>query len=1155
MKESRETKKKLADLVADALQKAEKQQGYWMNYTGGAFAQAASVSSESARPMTLLMKVLQQEDSMESGKSVETALSVRDRNLENFKDELLDVTEKIDAHLVPLKPSVDGADFDDVNHRIELPVLAAYAHPLEYAHDLYNASSLATGSSEGFNRPGVEHSSPSYSQQASLREQLVSELATGILLAEHGRPAILAPDSLSLAGQWAEQFRKDPEFAKGVFWDVNRAVEAIRQVKQGQDVDYAGLMKIESPSEKTEGKKGNGQSPVPGPMAMVKSVQEQKAAERQVELLTNALSEAREKGGIWMNEGSRFYPSFYPKGPAVSPFNAIAMTLHSDRGNYPSNLYTTFNEAKQRGESVQSGQKGVPFLWYNWNKYVNRNNPDEVLTRKQYLELPKEERQQYKGIHEREVRMLFNVDQTMTPMIDPDGLKSVMDRHGVEKEDLKESVKTFIGAISENLVSIQPSSGTHSAGYDSKDDIVRMPDADTYAHYPDYIHDLIAETVRATGYGDRLAREGGRQNAEGESRIREELIVEMATGVKMLELGLPAKLSFKAQDMVEAWNRQLREDSRMIDAVEADVNNAMEVIHKAEQGEKIEYASIVNRQKVQSLQEKQKPQVSSEESLVLSDIIAHHGMEIHRSNFNSGAERDAFLDKFSLRYYNEQVVDAMGTMLAGDPELKDAALSHAQQHAASIEELAREYLPAEWTLKGRHDIESSIREQLSLDKKDFAIIVDSENRRADVVLREGAFAGGKVILPNGTEHSFSLSPDEVMTASERKEADAKVQYNDAPGFSKERIEKAIEKQGLGVGYVRFFNTEGVLGYHPDDRYFENKNLYITSLSNWSLSELRQFDASEAVLRAQKPQFDRINMVKDDDGRWVLYIKPTEQEPFGIHPDKEDVNRFFTVAHDGNEEQTAFVRDELAVKYYELAQVKPDLKVNLLGERATEEDAARLHDVHIFKNKQGQYMLIAKLSDTPSQIPPRVISAAQWQRLWLSPDHNQYKVDLAAKIFSDVLHPEQERETSVKQTSPVPNPHPVKESHPEEKPKTELSPLLKQFLDLKKKHPEALLLFRTGDFYQTYKQDAESASKILGITLTRSTRIKDDEGKPLAMAGFPYHALDSYLPKLIRAGQRVAICDQIEDPRQKSVEQDDDSEQVEEKETQSRRFHR
>ena len=97
-------------------------------------------------------------------------------------------------------------------------------------------------------------------------------------------------------------------------------------------------------------------------------------------------------------------------------------------------------------------------------------------------------------------------------------------------------------------------------------------------------------------------------------------------------------------------------------------------------------------------------------------------------------------------------------------------------------------------------------------------------------------------------------------------------------------------------------------------------------------------------------------------------------------------------------------------------------------------------------------------------------------------------------------------------------------------KTEgLTPMMKQFFDLKEKHPEALLLFRCGDFYETYGQDAVEASQILGITLTRRNNNKEFLTNT-EMAGFPYHALDTYLPKLIRAGRRVAICDQLEDPK-------------------------
>ena len=91
----------------------------------------------------------------------------------------------------------------------------------------------------------------------------------------------------------------------------------------------------------------------------------------------------------------------------------------------------------------------------------------------------------------------------------------------------------------------------------------------------------------------------------------------------------------------------------------------------------------------------------------------------------------------------------------------------------------------------------------------------------------------------------------------------------------------------------------------------------------------------------------------------------------------------------------------------------------------------------------------------------------------------------------------------------------------------LTPMMKQFLDLKAKHPDAVMLFRCGDFYETYSTDAVVASEILGITLTKRANGK---GKTIEMAGFPHHALDTYLPKLIRAGKRVVICDQLEDPK-------------------------
>lgn len=131
---------------------------------------------------------------------------------------------------------------------------------------------------------------------------------------------------------------------------------------------------------------------------------------------------------------------------------------------------------------------------------------------------------------------------------------------------------------------------------------------------------------------------------------------------------------------------------------------------------------------------------------------------------------------------------------------------------------------------------------------------------------------------------------------------------------------------------------------------------------------------------------------------------------------------------------------------------------------------------------------------------------------------------------------------VKPAPPTPKPE-VKPEAPEQKPVAEKieqknEPLLKQYQEMKKKHPDAILLFRVGDFYEIFGEDAAQASEILGITLTRRQNGVDSR---IELAGFPHHALDMYLPKLVRAGKRVAICEQLEDPkltkaaRQKAVE--------------------
>lgn len=133
--------------------------------------------------------------------------------------------------------------------------------------------------------------------------------------------------------------------------------------------------------------------------------------------------------------------------------------------------------------------------------------------------------------------------------------------------------------------------------------------------------------------------------------------------------------------------------------------------------------------------------------------------------------------------------------------------------------------------------------------------------------------------------------------------------NNLPGFSKTRIDSALRAQG--ATFVRFFNKDGLLGFRPDDSYFEGKEVTTAKLEGKELRTLSYIDVSEAVENATSVQFDRIQMLRDDDGRWALYLKPQGETSFSVYPDKEDVNRFFTTIKQGQQEASAEVRHDLA----------------------------------------------------------------------------------------------------------------------------------------------------------------------------------------------------------------------------------------------------
>ena len=338
---------------------------------------------------------------------------------------------------------------------------------------------------------------------------------------------------------------------------------------------------------------------------------EQNATDRRKELLSEALDRAA-NGGVFLNAQGKAAPGLFnsKSGASISAFNALTLALHSDRGGFRTNLYIPFPEAKKRGDNVQAGEKGVPFVWYRWNEFRDRSDKERTISRQEYNALSEEQKKGFAPVRDREIRSLFNIEQTTLPISDKEAFQKALKEYGPasergesEQDDkkLRMTVNDFLKAISENLAPIRRD-GIGIAHYDSGKDIIHLPSQKHYDTYGEYVQEAVRKIVTATGHPGRLGRpgavEGGYSPTEAQTQ-RERLVVELASAVKMNQFGLPARIADENIPLIEKWKESLEKNPRLMDGLEAEVNNALAMLYKAEHGVKIEKSNEPVRQEAQ----------------------------------------------------------------------------------------------------------------------------------------------------------------------------------------------------------------------------------------------------------------------------------------------------------------------------------------------------------------------------------------------------------------------------------------------------------------------------------------------------------------------------------------------------------------------------
>ena len=547
-----------------------------------------------------------------------------------------------------------------------------------------------------------------------------------------------------------------------------------------------------------------------------KSQIEKKAEEKQITLLSTALSEASNAGGHWLNASGKGYPRLYPKGVSVSAFNALFMTLHSDKNGCKTNQFTLFSDAKAQGASVRENEQGVPFLFYNWNKYVHRNNPEQVISRDDYMKLYEEEQKLYKGVHNREIRTLFNIDQTTLPYVDKERYETTLRRYGsavergyteADNRRLHIQFNDFLLRMRDNLVPVRLD-GSGVPHYETDKDAVYMPRQREFRHYHDYIQEALRQIVSATGHQQRLAREGMVMKngvAPSEDAVRQErLVVELASGIKMLELGLPARLSEESLKTVEYWCRELKENPNLMDALESDVNNAIETIDNLVEKRKVNYDVIRGQLPTKdvlltgkdysiSADLNKLPSMEAKEMVVVldrkqqtADVILPSGASLLVNNEVQGMSKK----RIGIALKKEDVKEVSFYNAGGSLALKEPN-SYYKDKEVTVSKLKQFTLEIHQTI----DVSSQLAEKQATKIEKFQAIQDSEGKYAFFIKPEN-------------EKSFSIYP-----MKEHLNAYFNVMGKD----NKQEMHQALAQKYYDIGYrypeskqqLIVPNTEGI----------------------------------------------------------------------------------------------------------------------------------------------------------------------------------------------------------------------------------------------------------------------------------------------------------------------------------------------------------
>lgn len=794
----------------------------------------------------------------------------------------------------------------------------------------------------------------------------------------------------------------------------------------------------------------------------------------QANLLTKALEGAAEKDGVWMNEGGKEAPTILSGKSPISAFNSMVMSLYSDQNGYKTNVYTSFATAKRNGYSVRSGQSAVPFNWFEWDRYVNRFSPSDIIDKKTYEALPAEEKEMYKLAIHKDVQRIFNIDQTLMKQQKPEIYKGYTSNQYSKEQafrqlvaDIKAAAESFPKDVikfesadtptaAEFYINIKTEKGegffvryekepssiqyyelTHvGEGYqeltaaDWKEKITATidslkqtyPEADLHpllrqyqdmkSNYPDSIIFIRTgdsyetykdDAVKASSIlGITLTESEVRKDAEGKSLVlaafpyhaletylprlvragERVAICEPLENPQMQKYGAASSIYEKLDKITSELLKVGAETTRVAPTHFKDGVLTIDIRRNSEPGKEMETALGRTNELFRAVAAytfaEDKLDIGAKSKMLPEDVekytkliqelgagvlmsrqgyparLSSEGRELVPFWTRELRENPSLIDKIENDVNN--VVKAVNDIMNG----RGASIDYNRMRG----DKATAMLPSDYS------IVSMINRQPSLAEKNMVIIKDDKEKSVDVILPEGA----------------SLQMGE-----------------DIKGMNKNRIALALTKAGYDGEKISWYNAHGGLALKQPNEYFEGKSVEVVRLKQYTLIPISTIDVSDELKHSGQPVFDKVQMVRDDEGHWALYVAPQKDygEAFAIYPEPRDIKRFFETL---KTDQASSVAQELGQKYLAIVNQHPELKATFMMPAISDEQLlSRITRVDITQNKNKENSIVMWATIDGKTQPPIELTREQYQRFFLVSNQEAYKLALASQLFYDKLN--------------------------------------------------------------------------------------------------------------------------------------------------------